>query len=118
MGDRTDNYVVFERNAGREIEQGAVVKLFARGETGVKPVEGWYIMLQRPDGHCLLLLNSRDATVKFIKTVIGLFKLLDRIPARDVTVPLEGQVADNKAIWDLHAHLNQQAAGGDKTIAV
>lgn len=111
MAGQTDSYVVFTNGLAEEINRGTVVKLVARGKPGVKPVEGWYIMLQRRDGHHLLLLNSRDGNVKFIKTVIGLFKMLDRIPAREVNVPLEGQVEDNKAIWQLHAQLNQLVIG-------
>ena len=111
MGNRSENYAVFERNMAEEIERGAIVRLFARGaQKGAQPVEGWYIMLQRPDGRYLLLLNSRDATVKFIKTVIALFKLLNRTKAPKVTVPLEAQVTGNKDTWDLHALLNREAA--------
>lgn len=112
MAGQTDSYVVFTSGLAEEIEQGAIVKLVARGKPGGKPVEGWYVMLQRQDGHHLLLLNSRDANVKFIKTVLGLFKMLDRMPAREVNVPLEGQVEDNKALWQLHAQLNQLVIGG------
>ncbi|MFC3058418.1 hypothetical protein [Paenirhodobacter populi] len=105
----TDPFAVFERGMAAEIEAGAVIELIARGRVGTKDVEGWYVMLRKPNDRRLLLLNARDAGLKFIKTTKGVFNLLERLPAEEVTVPLLAQVENEQGVWAMHAELNRNA---------
>lgn len=99
---------VFERGMSSEIEAGAEVELLARGPKGSKAVEGWYILLQTPGGRSMLVMNSNEATIKFLKTIAGVFKLLERLPAREVRVPLQGQVESEAELLALHVARNTQ----------
>lgn len=109
---------VFERGMAAEIESGAEVELIARGPKGSKAVDGWYIMLRTTSGRSMLVMNSNEATIKFLKTIAGVFKLLDRLPAREVRVPLQGQVENEAELLALHVSRNTPPAQPDDTAAV
>ncbi|MCL4068128.1 hypothetical protein M3484_16275 [Pseudomonas sp. GX19020] len=102
---------VFERGMAAEIEAGGQVELIARGPKGSKAVEGWYIMLSKSGGGGMLVMNSNEATIKFLKTIAGVFKLLERLPAREVKVPLEGQVESEAELLALHVARNSATIG-------
>ena len=108
QGSRS-SHAVYERMAGRLVAEGAVVELIARGKKGTREIEGWYMMLRQPDGRRLLVLTVREAKVKFTQTIVGVFRMLERLEAKEVLVPLEAQIESEGELWALHAQLNVEA---------
>lgn len=111
MGEHENrsSHAVFERKAAELVKEGATVELVARGKKGERDIDGWYLMVRQPDGRRLLVLTVREAQVKFTQTIAGVFRMLERLSAKEVLVPLEAQIETEGELWALHAKLNREA---------
>ncbi|NPD15026.1 hypothetical protein HOY34_07385 [Xinfangfangia sp. D13-10-4-6] len=111
MGEQANRkpHVVFERMAAQLVREGADVELIARGKKGTRDIDGWYMMIRQPDGRRLLVLTVREAKLKFTQTIIAVFRMLERMSAKEILVPLEAQIETEGELWALHARLNAEA---------
>ncbi|WP_319517802.1 hypothetical protein [uncultured Martelella sp.] len=102
-----DNFVVFERGIKEEVEAGATVELISVGEPGSWDVEGWYMIVRRPDGRALLLLTTLNPKAKFIRTTKSIMRLLRPLPLRNINFPMTPMIHHHEDIWNYHHKANQ-----------
>lgn len=105
-GNIAASLTVFERGVASELAQGARVELVGLGPAGGRDIEGYYVLLHRPDGKVLLLLTTLNPKAKFIKNANSVLNFLERMDLDEITIPLLPKVHSHDEIWSYHAKAN------------
>ncbi len=96
--------IVWEAGIDDEIEAGAKVTFLALGpeDTSLDSVEGWYVVLEMPDGTMKLLVKQKVFGPRLFKTYPGI-SAFAKDHCKDwasITLPLVPTVRSEKEVWE------------------